>query len=182
MRNLFVATALAAALTLAPLTANAQENWSNLGVQGGLFIPTDGEIRDAFGSSLLSFGLGATSRQEFKQRSLRWDWNVISADKNGNRVFILTPSVGFVFPLGDATGVTRPYWAVRGGVAYMDYSVDTGDERVSGSGIVFNGNAELGVSVSDRLNLSLRYDLFGERDGLNFNGLSLNLTYGFLRL
>ncbi len=182
MRNVPYVAVLAA-LAVFPALGSAQsvEGFSNFGVQAGLFMPSSREVRDAFGSNWLSFGLGATGAQKYEKTKTKIDWNVISGEKDGNRVFLLTPSYGLVMPLGDRGASAQPYVAARVGISYMDYALDVDHERVSGKRIGFNGNAELGVNLSDRLNISVRYDVFSKQQGLNFNGLSLSLTYGFLR-
>jgi hypothetical protein len=87
-----------------------------------------------------------------------------------------------MMPFAKPGATTRPYFAVRGGLSYIDFAVDkTAVVRASGKRIGFNANAELGVNIGDRFNISARYDLFPEYEGLRFSGLSLALKWGLAR-
>jgi hypothetical protein len=109
------------------------------------------------------------------------DWSAIAQDRNGSRVFILTGSIGYVVPFSNSGSSTVPYAAVRGGLAYFDYGVDTPSGRESGKVIGFNGNAAIGITFSNRFNLEARYDMWNSHDGLTFNGLTLSAKIGLAR-
>ena len=71
--------------------------------------------------------------------------------------------------------------AVRAGLSYIDYAIDTGGGRTASKRIGLNGNAAFGVNIDKRINLEARYDVFTAQDGLNFNGLTLFLRIGLGR-
>lgn len=179
--SLVLAAAAAAFVTLAP-TAHAQNGNAFFGPQVGLFFPSDNVLKDRLGKSWFSFGAGRLNPNEAKQRKFASDWNATSKRANGNSIFMASISYGIINPLGDADAPLRPYFAVRGGISYIDYAVTTGPlTRVSGKRFGYNANAEVGVMIADRIMLSARYDIFSEHSGLNFNGLSLSLRYGLVR-
>lgn len=176
----FALSAFAVCLAV-PAVSAAQYEDSYIGPSVGIFMPIDGDLRDALGSQWLSFGLSNVKTGQARNRMMGFNYNVTSNSRDGNKAFLLTGSYGLVQPLGDAYSSTRPYFAIRGGLTYMDYSLDVDNDRVSAKRIGINANAELGVVISERLTLSARYDIFSAADGLSFNGLSLNLKYGLAR-
>ncbi len=90
-------------------------------------------------------------------------------------------SLGLSQPLGDVGNDLRPYFAIRGGLSYIDYAIGAGAGRVGGKRLGYNINAEVGVMFGDRLSLSARYDTFSKHEGITFDGLSLNLKYGLAK-
>jgi len=177
----YIVTLATALCAIAPMTANAQAE-QYLGPSVGVFFPSDSNLRDAMGSSWLSFGASRVKIDQYSKRKLGYDWNAFSKDNSGNRVFMLAGTVGYTMPLGEPGAMTRPYFAVRGGLSYIDYAVNTSPlVRVGGKRIGFNGNAEFGINIGDRFNVSARYDLFPEYDGLRFSGISLALKWGLAK-
>ena len=180
VRRLFALTACLCAVAV-PVTAMADED-SYFGPQVGLFYPANQTMRNALGDSWFSFG--ATRIRMFKLQERKWvhDWQAISQRNNGSSIFILTGSAGYVMPFMSSGGDTQPYAALRGGLSYMDYAVNTPGGRKSAKRIGVNANAALGVNFSSRLNLEARYDVFSGYDSLTFNGLTLSLKFGMARL
>lgn len=172
------------ALALLPVFAHAQygQNVSEsfVGPQIGLFFPADRTLRDAVSDRWVHYGIGSVSLSQFVQRRTNANLDAISGSGNGSKVAIYTYSMGIAQPLGNPRkDSTLPYFALRGGVSYMDYAVNTSAlTRESAKRLGFNGNAELGVIVNGRLSLSARYDVFPQYDGLRFDGLTLSLKYG----
>ena len=157
-------TAVALALS-ATCFAQAQYgndvNKSFLGPEIGIFMPSDGTLRSAIGDRWFSYGLGSVSLAELNGHGKNTSFNIITGSGNGSKVFIAGYSLGILKPLGDLRkDQVLPYWAIRGGVAYMDYAVDTSPTtRTSGKRFGLNGNAELGVMIGGRVSLSARYDV-----------------------
>ncbi len=134
------------------------------------------------GSAWFSFGASRVKIDQYQKNKLGYDWNAFSKDKSGNRVFMIAGTIGYTMPFGEPGDRTRPYFAVRGGLSYVDYALNTAPlTRVGGKRIGFNGNAEVGINIGDRFNVSARYDLFPEYDGLRFSGISLALKWGIAR-
>ncbi|MES1227055.1 MAG: hypothetical protein ABUL72_00200 [Armatimonadota bacterium] len=164
----------------------AHAQWGNnvnqtfLGPEIGIFMPTDGTLKDAIGDRWFTYGLGSVGLSELAGNSKNSSFNIISGSGNGSKVYILGYSLGMVKVMGDLRKASIiPYFALRGGAAYMDYAVNTSAvTRESGKRIGLNGNAELGVMIGGKLSLAARYDIFTPADGLRFDGLSFSLKYG----
>lgn len=162
-----------------PLAAKAQDAY--FGPQVGVFMPASKALRDELGDNWWS--VGASRIRVFKpnQSNIAHDWNAVGQSRNGSRVFILSGSLGYVMPFAKPGADTEPYAAIRGGLAYIDYAVDTTSGRKSDKVVGFNGNAALGVTFSGRFNLEVRYDVWNSYDGLTFNGLTLAARFGIAR-
>ncbi len=169
------------ALALAPTLASAQSS-TYVGPSVGIFFPADSKIRDAMGDSWISFGASRVKIDPNRKQNLGYDWNAFSKGANGNKVFMLAGTMGYTIPLGQPGDSTRPYFAIRGGLSYIDYALNTAPTtRLSGKRIGFDANVEFGINVGDRLNISARYDMFPEYEGLRFSGFSLALKWGVAR-
>lgn len=177
----YIAYTALAIFAVAPTVARAQAE-SFLGPSVGVFFPTDSALRDAMGGSWFSFGASKVKIDPYQKRNVGFDWNAYSKDKSGSRVFMVAGTIGMTMPFGQPGDMTRPYAAVRGGLSYVDYAVNTAPlTRVGAKRIGFNANVELGVNVGHNLNISGRYDLFPSYDGLNFSGWSVALKWGVAR-
>ncbi|MCH8980032.1 MAG: hypothetical protein IH945_12440 [Armatimonadetes bacterium] len=179
VRRLLALTACLAAVA-APVAATADED-SYFGPQVGLFYPTNQTLRNALGDSWFSFG--ASRVRIFELRESKWanDWQAISKRRMGSSIFILTGSSGYVIPFGTPGSGTQPYLAIRGGLAYIDYAINTPGGRRSAKRIGVNANAAVGINLNRRFNLEARYDVFNGYDSLTFNGLTLSLKFGMAR-
>jgi hypothetical protein len=162
-----------------PTAARAQDGY--FGPQVGFFFPASKVLRDELGESWLSFGISKVRNFERNQSDIAYDFNAISQSRNGSRVFILSGSIGWVAPLAAADESTQPYAALRGGLAYFDFAVDTPSGRKTDSGVGINANAALGVTFSGRFNIEARYDVWNSQQGISFNGLTLAARLGLAR-
>lgn len=181
-RSVIALSALAACLAVPALSAAQQLETPYLGASAGVFMPTDSKLREALGGTWFTFGPSSVNPGAYRDRMLGFNYNVLSQNRNGNNVFIFAGSYGIVQPIGERmNGAARPYFALRGGLAYMDYSLEVDNDHISGKRIGWNANAEVGILLIDRVTLSARYDVFGAVDGLSFNGLSFELKYGIFR-
>lgn len=156
-----------------------------IGPEFGIFIPSDSDLRAALGDSWISFGLSTMSNGE-QSSLLGSNWHFISQERNGNKVFMASYTLGTLISLGGNNryrnnGSGQPYFAVRGGLSYIDYAIGVGAGRQSAKAIGYNANAEVGFKFSDQLTLSARYDVFSKHDGFSFDGLSINLRYAMIR-
>jgi len=179
MRRCLVPAALLAALAV-PTVSLAQ----SIGPKVGLFMPSSGTLRDAIGSSWFSIGLGNVNVDNYARTKIAPDLNFITGDSGGSKVVIVSYTLGVTQPLS-AVGLGKsdflPYIAYRGGLSYTDYAVNTNGGRLSGKRLGYDINAEIGVIFQKNLSLSARYDVVSEHEGLNFNGLSLNLRWGIAK-
>ena len=177
----YIAYTALALCAVAPMTANAQAQ-SFLGPSVGIFFPTDSALRDAMGSSWFSFGASRVKIDQYQKKNTGFDWNAFSKSNNGSKVFMVAGTVGVTMPFGKPGDATRPYVAVRGGLSYIDYAVNTAAlTRIGGKKVGFNGNVEVGVNVGHNFNISGRYDLFPSYEGLRFSGFSVALKWGIAR-
>jgi len=196
MRFLNIAlVALVATVGAASAVAQGEDKKDNrpyFGLKLGVFMPTDGEMRDMFGSTVFAFGI---SMDDFSRQPDKWrltadfDFIVGRHDPDDddlfpeNKMFLLpvTASIGRVF--GGDSSRARPYVRFGAGVAYMDYSVtrpSTG-ERFSTKRGVPTANAEVGMLISDRVRISARYDWFAKADDFDFSGLKLTASVNLIR-
>lgn len=163
------------------VTASAHAQTRYIGPDIGVYYPSSSTLRDALGDAW--FSIGATTMRDgvLQSKALGTNWNVVSKSNGGNKVFMGSYSLGLFQPLGGPEQQTRPFFAVRGGLSYIDYAIGPTNNRTSGKRLGYNANAEFGIMFGERLSLSARYDVFSEHDGLNFDGLSLSLRYGLAR-
>ncbi len=179
LRRPFIAlTACVAALAM-PLAAQAQDAY--FGPQIGVFIPRSQVLRDALGETWLSFGASRVRVFQANQGKLAYDWNAVGQRKDGSNLFILTGSIGYVIPFASPAADTQPYVALRAGLAYIDYAVNTPSGRESGKVLSPNANAAFGINFSNRVNLEVRYDVWSSYEGLSFDGITVALRVGLFR-
>lgn len=156
--------------------ASYAQSSMDTGVSAGLYLPSDGAVRNAFGSSIFRFGFGQVGSQRTGNFKIGTELDFITANKNGNRLFIvpftLTAEQQLAF-----SGGTRPYIKPFAGLAYMDYSVGIPGGRSESKVIRFTYGVEGGVVVSDHLRLSARYNVFPKTGGFDFSGLTVMATF-----
>jgi hypothetical protein len=187
-RNLLAAGLAAGVMATSAFAQDDQDKDAGsrnyIGVKGGLFFPTDSEIKDIFGSSIFVIGV---SFDDFTRQADKWrltfDFDFITG-KDGDDKFFAAPvmaSIGRVF--GKRGDQARPYVRFGAGLAYFDYSItrpSTG-ERFSEKKIGFGGSAEVGLFFGERVRISAKYVAFSEVDEFNFSGLQLTATFNLIR-
>jgi len=171
-----------AALALAG-SANAQYDKQDLNFGGtiGYYMPTNSVIKDAFGKSVINYGIGPVGNKRPSSGSVTPSLEFISANKDGNKLFIGTFTYGYEKHLADDRSMTVPYIRGFGGLTYFDYGIDLIGGRKSGKKIGTTAGAEAGLVFAGRLRLSARYNFFSKVDGLDFNGLTLSATYALFK-
>lgn len=177
--------ALAALALAVPAQAqfNNRDESVSLGAKVGVYMPSDRFIRDSFGDSIISYGLGSVAPNRPTSGKLTPELDFISANKNGNKLFVGTFSYGYEYHFSkDDQATTVPYARLFGGAAYFDYGVDTLGGRKSAKRIGLNYGAELGVVFAGRVRLAARYNAFNEQDGLDFSGFNLSATVNIFKL
>src|SRR5687768_6526169 len=85
MRKTLLGSFAALAMVAAAVPASAQ---FDIGASAGFFLPSSGEVRGAFGSSIFKFGIGGVGRQSTGNLKMGTQLDFITANKNGNRMFI----------------------------------------------------------------------------------------------
>lgn len=179
----YLATIVTLALSTTVLAQN-REGGTYLGGKVGLYMPSDGEMRDIFGSSIVVFGV---SVDDFSKQADKWrltaDFDFISGSDGSDKFFAapVTASVGRVF--GSPNDQARPFVRFGVGAAYFDYSItrpSTG-ERFSSKRIGFGADAEVGLFLGDRIRIAAKYVMFSKVDDFDFSGLQLTATYNVLK-
>lgn len=156
----------------------------NIGVKGGVYLPSQSVMKDVFGSSIFVFGL---SFDDFSRQADKWrltlDFDFISGREDGDKFFAapVMASVGRVF--GSPGDDFRPFVRVGAGVAYFDYSITNPDsnERFSTKRLGFGGDVEVGFFLNDKFRLSAKYLLFSKADDFDFSGLQITATYNVFK-
>ncbi|RYG32883.1 hypothetical protein EON81_19570 [bacterium] len=172
--------------------ASAQDGSVSVGPTVGAYFPTQKFVRDAFGNPVLSYGFSPVQTGRPAQNKFQPDLNIISASKNGNKLFLLPITAAFELRLiKEVTGINAgfnqqvpliPFLRFTAGPAYYDYAITTAPgERRARKGIGFTAGAEIGISLNNRLTITAGYNWFTKSDGLDFSGVSANLTYSLVR-
>ncbi|MEZ0326848.1 MAG: hypothetical protein ACAH95_13190 [Fimbriimonas sp.] len=160
---------------LAVAGAAQAQNPFDLGASVGIFMPSSGTIRNAFGSQILKFGFGGVGQQSTGNLKIGTEFDIMSANKNGNRLLIMP----FVFT-GEQQlameGAVRPYIKPFAGLAYIDYGINVPGGRKESKVIRVTYGLEGGIVLSQKLRLSARYSMF-QNSGFDFNGLTLSATF-----
>ena len=177
--------ALATLALAAPACAQfgGAEDRFNLGARIGVYLPTDSAIRDAFGNSIVTYGIGSVGGRRPTPGKITPEVDFISASRNGNRLFIGSLTFGYEYHFSkQLEQTTIPYARVFGGAAYFDYGINTSaNTRVSARKVGLNYGAEVGLLFVNRVRLAARYNAFTEQDGFNFNGVVLTATANLFR-
>jgi len=181
-RKPMIALVPMAALALAG-AAHAQYDKEDLNFGGsvGFYMPTSSVIKDAFGSSVINYGIGPVGNKRPSSGSVTPSLEILSANKNGNKLFIGTFTYGYEKHLADDRSMTVPYIRVFGGLSYFDYGIDQIGGRQSAKKIGYTTGAEFGLVLASRLRLSARYNFYTKQDDFDFNGLSLTATYALFK-
>lgn len=155
-----------------------------IGVDLGVFLPTDSDVKDVYGKSWFRVGLTPLSFQRPGNWRFTFDLGFL---KRSNDIFIPDGKGGGTVLSNDVTlipltfGLTRsfgestdflPYVAFRVGPYYVN--VDSDSFGVDDSGIGINANTAFGVSFSQRFYIEARYDWYSKFEGINFSGFSIS--------
>lgn len=178
-RKPMIALVPLAALAFAGSAQAQSQEKLNVGGQVGVYMPTSGRIRDAFGDSVLNYGISPFSNGQNKSSGSP-NLEFLSANKNGNRLFIGSLTYGYERKFS-TVGTSTPYARVFAGVAYFDYGIDQIGGRESGKRFGWTSGAEVGLLFVDRLRLSAKYNFYNKVDGFDFNGLTLSATLSLFK-
>lgn len=154
--------------------ASSQGGGIPIGVDLGVFFPSDREVRNVFGSSWTRIGLTPISFQRPESWKSSLDFSYLRQSRAGNTVTLIPITFGVTRSFGDDPSA-RPYIAFRVGPYFADVdSPDRGFESpslgVDASGVGFNANASLGLSFQNSFYIEARYDFFSDFKGVSFNG------------
>jgi hypothetical protein len=157
-----------------------------LGVTAGWYLPTGSALRDAFGSQIFTIGFTPVATGRPSSGSITPSFNIIGASKDGSNFLLIPVTLGYEYHFGsdDANATTVPYARLEGGISYYNFSIDEGGPtNVEGnSRFGWVGAAELGISLNKTIKLNASYYLFEKESGIDFSGIQLGVTFGFIRL
>jgi|APCry1669188879_1035177.scaffolds.fasta_scaffold134656_1 hypothetical protein len=158
------------------------ETVKTAGPSVSLYYPIGSTLKNAFSSQILSFGFGPVDAVSSSQGRFRTGVNFITASDHGNKMLLIPLSGIYERDFNPNESSTHPYGRIGAGVTYYDYSFRSGLKKYSNKALGASGFAELGVNISGRLNIYGRYNVFDQKDGVNFNGWSVGISYGILKI
>jgi len=147
-----------------------------------IYYPIGSTLKNAFSSQILSFGFGPVDAVSSSKGRFRTGINFITASDHGNKMLLVPFSAIYERDFNPNESTTHPYARLGAGVTYYDYSFRSGLKKYSNKALGASGFAELGINISGRLNLYGRFNAFNQKDGVNFNGWSLGISYGILKI
>ncbi len=142
-----------------------------VGVDVGVFFPTDSMTRSVFGDSWFRIGITPLSFQRPDKWKGTFDIGYLHRSQGGDSVTLLPITFGVTRSFGGSKE-TRPYVAIRVGPYWGDVNSPTfGVDR---SKVGFDANASVGITFSDTFYIEGRYDFFSDFDGIKFSGAHLS--------
>lgn len=179
---------LSVAVTASVLASVTYAQWPGdrpqpqLGVEAGVFIFADSEMRDIFGDAVPKFGISVLGSAPRHRNRFYNNIDLVTANRHGSKLLMVPYTFGYEAAfVKDLTGGTVPYVRVEAGLSYFDYSINREFERVSTKRVGPAAAVEAGLRINDRIQLAGMYRWFGEYDDLNFNGFEISLSYAFAR-
>lgn len=187
-------TSLALAAGVSAAFASTDEDRKKWwGVDVGAYFPTQSEIRDAFGDTLMRFGVRPFERRISDKWKFIVDVHALSARKDGNKLFAMPVTFGLTRSFGNPESKAIPFVQVAAGPAYYDYTIyrdvevsaeggkKVERERISKKRFGGNANFEVGMLFDHRFALVARADVYTKSDDFDFSGISLTLSYAAFR-
>lgn len=157
---------------LCPLVAFSQDRTIPVGVDVGVYLPSDSTVRNVFGDAWFRVGLTPISLQAPGEWRFTFDVAILDSGTAANRALLVPVTFGATRSFGDPEANARPYIALRGGPFYGD--VNSPLLGVNKTGFGFDANAALGVAFGGRFYIEARYDYMSDFGGLKFSGFFLS--------
>ncbi len=145
-----------------------------VGIDFGLFLPSNPTVRDTFGESWWRVGLSPLSFQESGNWKFTTDIAVIGNSTWQGRAVLVPLTFGATTSFG-STADTTPYVVLRAGPYWAD--VFAPFLGIDATRIGLNTNAALGVSFGERFYVEARYDFFSDFAGLDFSGFFISAGF-----
>jgi hypothetical protein len=165
-----------------PLAHAQDDQGAQIGPYVGLYLPQSRELRNIFGDTILNFGIGPIASSRPAEGKIRPEISAIAASKNGSKFFILPVTAAYEVRFNRGNERTVPYARATAGAAYMDYAITRAPGvRASRKTVGFAGGLEVGVLLNRNLGVSAKYNVFSKQQGIDFNGLSFNLSFSLAR-
>lgn len=176
----FLRPILFVSVSVVASSAVAQSGGLSIGVRAGMSTFVGRELKDIFGTRV-SYGFTPYRANVQGNSAIGTDVNVDYANENGSRMLLIPVTVGIGSSFGDKGGSFVPYFAVRGGAAYMDYRLARNGTSISERKVVPTANGEVGLILERNLRLAARYDWYGRTQGFNFDSFTISATYRIAR-
>lgn len=171
---------LALGLLALAAVATAQSKTARLGASVNAYFFSNSRVSDAFGEPALTYGVNLASLNRPQENKPSFAYNIISANRNDSKLFLLPFTVGYEKQFADRNAAKLlPYARIEAGVAYYDVAIHNGgyDKSFKTGGAV--GAAEIGLVFNKSVAVKARYNVFQERSGVNLSGAEFGLTYSF---
>jgi hypothetical protein len=169
---------------LATVAAGSAMAQIPVGVDLGVFLPTDSDVKDVYGKSWFRIGVTPISFQPPGNWRFTFDLGFLKRSNDitvpegkgggtvlSNDVTLIPLTFGYTRSFTESTDF-MPYTAVRIGPYYAN--VDSDSFGVDHSGFGINANAAFGVSFSQRFYVEARYDWYSKFKDINFSGFSIS--------
>ena len=144
-----------------------------IGVDFGVFFPTDSTVKSVFGSNWYRVGITPISLQKDERWRFTFDVAVLSQTRFGEKARLTPVTFGFTRSFGKGkTQGARPYVALRAGPYWGSVkSVLLGIDK-NQVGLDING--AVGLTFNNAFYIEARYDYMSDFSGINFSGFFLS--------
>jgi hypothetical protein len=149
-----------------------------IGPELGVFIPTSGKTRDAFGDAWYNYGVGLGSVVRANQHgTIAFNLSFFSYRSGNGRVFMAPVGIGYRVALSD-NKQTTPYAGISANLVFTDLK---SDKYNVGSGIrtTAGGTVFVGTTLGDRAYIQARYLATGRVSGFDLSGTNFSAGYRF---
>ncbi|MBV9849816.1 MAG: hypothetical protein JO250_09110 [Armatimonadetes bacterium] len=155
-----------------------RSNRFRIGPAVGVFLPTSGKVRDRFGDTWFSIGIGLGSINPVSTKgTLALDLNLFYHERDGNRAFFAPLGLGYRIALAPGTNVI-PYAGVSGDINFAD--ITSNPDNVHNSfNVGVGASAFTGLNFGDTAFLEARYYALSSIKGFDLSGLNLQAGYRF---
>ncbi len=163
-----LATGLVFAFGLCAFSQNVRPGIP-IGVDFGIFMPVNSDVRSALGSTWYRVGVTPISLQNDSRWRFTFDVAVMSQSRNGNKASLTPVTFGMTKSFGDPRSMgARPYVAIRVGPYWGN--VDAPALGVDDNKIGMDINGAFGLTFNRMFYVEARYDYFSDFEGVNFSG------------
>lgn len=151
--------------------AGFAQNKISVGLDFGVFFPSDETTRTVFRDAWWRIGLTPLSFQKPDKWSFAFDLGILRQSRNGNSVTLVPVTFGVTRSFG-ADPSSRPYVALRAGPYWGDVNSPTLGVDTSKFG--FDANVAVGVTFNQQFYIEGRYDYFSPFEGIKFSGFQVS--------
>ena len=160
-----------------PAQNDAPRKRLTIGPQIGVFLPSSGTTRDAFGDAWFNYGVGFGVLETANRKGrVSFDFNLLGNTRGSNRAYVAPLGVSYRRAFSD--GASRPFVGASANLVptYLradNYGVPS-RLRFTGGGSVFAG-----YTFNQTASVQVRYYAIGKSAGFNLSGLSLSAGLRF---